>query len=84
MEKRLYYPFVKILGSHEFQMQNGHVKGNLEAVELTFSDIRMELKTRKKQRVLLDGSVNGVAKPGRMMAIMGPRYVAQVVDAGTV
>ena len=48
------------------------MKGNLEEVELTFSDIRMELKTRKKQRVLLDGSVNGVAKPGRMMAIMGP------------
>lgn len=49
----------------------------MDKVELIFSGLRMELNKgrKKKHRILLDGSINGVAKPGRMMAIMGPRYV---------
>lgn len=52
--------------------------GGLDTVDLGFSDIRMELETKKKnangdkKRVLLDGSIRGRAQPGRMMAIMGP------------
>ena len=47
-------------------------------MELGFSDIRMELKGKKKNgtagtKILLDGSIRGRARPGRMLAIMGPR-----------
>ena len=52
--------------------------GGLSSVELAFSDIRMELKVKDRNsgsgtRVLLDGSIEGCARPGRMLAIMGPR-----------
>jgi len=51
-------------------------RGGLSSVELGFSDIRMELKTKKRnggKKILLDGSIRGRARPGRMLAIMGPR-----------
>ena len=56
---------------------------DLETLELGFSDIRMELLTGKKsvsggKKVLLDGSVRGVARPGRMLAIMGPSGAGKV------
>mmetsp|Transcript_19787 Transcript_19787/g.32819 ORF Transcript_19787/g.32819 Transcript_19787/m.32819 type:complete len:673 (+) Transcript_19787:128-2146(+) len=44
-------------------------------VELAFDGIRLELQSKKKggePRLLLDGSVHGMAKPGRLLAIMGP------------
>ncbi len=50
--------------------------GGLSSVELGFSDIRMELKGKKSKggnKILLDGSIRGHARPGRMLAIMGPR-----------
>ena len=44
-----------------------------QSVEVGFQDVGMILK-RKNQadRVILDGSLCGAAKPGRMLAIMGP------------
>lgn len=44
-----------------------------QSTEVGFEDVGMTLQ-RKKQadRVILDGSLRGVAKPGRMLAIMGP------------
>lgn len=52
--------------------------GGLSSVELGFSDIRMEMKVKKRKgkpatKILLDGSIRGRARPGRMLAIMGPR-----------
>jgi len=43
--------------------------------EVGFEGVRLTLDRPAKkggQRVLLDGSIKGVAKPGRMLAIMGP------------
>jgi ABC-type multidrug transport system ATPase subunit len=43
--------------------------------EVGFEGIRLTLERSAKkggQRVILDGSIKGLAKPGRMMAIMGP------------
>lgn len=44
-----------------------------QSVEVGFEDLSMNLKQKKKgvaDRVILDGSIRGVAKPGRMLAIM--------------
>eukprot|EP00584_Thalassiosira_punctigera_P008055 CAMPEP_0172542170 /NCGR_PEP_ID=MMETSP1067-20121228/12831_1 /TAXON_ID=265564 ORGANISM="Thalassiosira punctigera, Strain Tpunct2005C2" /NCGR_SAMPLE_ID=MMETSP1067 /ASSEMBLY_ACC=CAM_ASM_000444 /LENGTH=731 /DNA_ID=CAMNT_0013328349 /DNA_START=37 /DNA_END=2232 /DNA_ORIENTATION=+ len=49
--------------------------GFFQSVEVGFEDVRMVLRQKKKRkadRVILDGSIRGVAKPGRMLAIMGP------------
>ncbi|KAL7544685.1 hypothetical protein ACHAWF_008054 [Thalassiosira exigua] len=49
--------------------------GFFQSVEIGFEDVGMTLKQKKKNsadRVILDGGIRGVAKPGRMMAIMGP------------
>jgi ABC-type hemin transport system ATPase subunit len=51
--------------------------GGLEQVDFGFAGIRMELQTKKDKsgngkRVLLDGSISGRVRPGRMLAIMGP------------
>lgn len=49
--------------------------GFFQSVEVGFEDVTMTLKQKKKgksDRVILDGSIRGVAKPGRMLAIMGP------------
>lgn len=56
----------------EIVVKNDHVMplGNLDTVDLGFSDIRLELNTKKGTKVLLDGSVTGRARPGRMLAIM--------------
>ena len=46
-----------------------------QSVEVGFEDIGMILKSKKKgrsDRIILDGSIRGVAKSGRMLAIMGP------------
>lgn len=53
--------------------------GFFQSVEIGFEDVTMVLKQKKKkgtegngERVILDGSIRGIAKPGRMLAIMGP------------
>lgn len=52
--------------------------GGLEQVDIGFRGIRLELDTGKKnsngdkKRLLLDGSLHGRARAGRMLAIMGP------------
>ena len=48
--------------------------GFFQSVEVGFEDVGMVLKQKrgKSDRVLLDGSLRGFAKPGRMLAIMGP------------
>lgn len=48
--------------------------GFFQSVEVGFDNLSMTLKQKKKgvaERVILDG-IRGVAKPGRMLAIMGP------------
>jgi len=54
----------------------GVSSGTMGFLDLGFSDIYMEITTKKKsqqvKRVLLDGSIKGRAQPGRMLAIMGP------------
>lgn len=54
--------------------------GFFKSVAVGFEDITMTLKQKKKkgdgngdtERLILDGSIRGVANPGRMLAIMGP------------
>ena len=54
-------------------------------MELAFEDIRMTVQGKKNAnngsgvRVLLDGSLRGRAKPGRMLAIMGPSVSTQLL-----
>lgn len=45
-----------------------------ESCEVGFEGIRILLKQKKKKsdRVILDGSLKGKARPGRMLAVMGP------------
>ena len=58
--------------------------GGLDKVDFAFTDIRMELDSGKKNgngdktRLLLDGNISGRAKPGRMLAIMGPSGAGKV------
>jgi len=58
----------------DFIVQNGgpHKMEGSDHVDLAFEDIQLTLTTKKKTRLLLDGSCRGRAKPGRMLAIMGP------------
>ena len=54
---------------HEDQIQT------MGKMDLGFSGFKMELKSKKKKkenRLILDGSIRGRARPGRMLAIMGP------------
>ena len=49
--------------------------GFFQSVEVGFENVGMVLKQTKKgsaDRVILDGSISGRARPGRMLAIMGP------------
>eukprot|EP00980_Cylindrotheca_fusiformis_P017644 scaffold5529_cov117-Cylindrotheca_fusiformis.AAC.21 len=52
--------------------------GGLEAVDLGFSGLYLDLKVKRNKKngedkkILLDGSIRGRAQPGRMLAIMGP------------
>jgi ABC-type multidrug transport system ATPase subunit len=48
--------------------------GFFKSVSVGFEDITMTLqqKKNKSERVILDGSIRGIAQPGRMLAIMGP------------
>ena len=70
----------------DFVVQDDHIKAKkgLESVDLGFSDIRMELHTGRSKKngngvkVLLDGSIRGRARPGRMLAIMGPSGAGKV------
>jgi ABC-type dipeptide/oligopeptide/nickel transport system ATPase subunit len=57
----------------EVIIQDGHIKA-MEKMDLGFNGIYMELAAKKKMksRVILDGSIRGRARPGRMLAIMGP------------
>jgi len=51
------------------------LKSLFQSVEVGFEGLSMNLQQKKKgvpDRVILDGSISGVAKPGRMLAIMGP------------
>ena len=72
----------------EIVVKNDHIQamGGLDQVDLAWQDIKMTLQTGKKnkntnnngEKLLLDGSLRGRARPGRMLAIMGPRYVTIV------
>lgn len=45
--------------------------GFLQSVEVGFEDLTMTLqqKKTKTERLILDGSIRGVAKPGRMVSV---------------
>ena len=58
----------------ELIVQDGQIKA-MEKMDLGFGGFFMELKAKKKNqdsRIILNGSIRGRAKPGRMLAIMGP------------
>ena len=61
------------MASVEVLIRDGHVQAH-ESVDLAFEGIRLELDQGRKKgtRLLLDGNIRGRAKPGRMLAIMGP------------
>jgi len=67
---------VAFIEADEVAIQDDHVKPlmGLEKVDLAFDGLEMILDTKRKgeKRRLLDGSIRGRAKPGRMLAIMGP------------
>lgn len=47
----------------------------MEKMDVAFRGFEMELKPKKKgqeSRLILNGSIRGRARPGRMLAIMGP------------
>lgn len=46
--------------------------GGMQEVDLAFESIAMTLTTKKGTKELLDGTIRGRARPGRMLAIMGP------------
>ncbi len=56
--------------------------GGFDAVDLSFSDIRMVIQGKRGDKVVLDGSIKGRARPGRMLAIMGPSGAGKDVDNG--
>lgn len=69
----------KYIVEDDVVIEDDHIgaMGGLSSVELGFSDIRMEMKVKKRKgkpatKILLDGSIRGRARPGRMLAIMGP------------
>lgn len=45
-----------------------------KSCEVGFEGIKLilEQKGKKPERIILDGSLKGIAKPGRMLAVMGP------------
>ena len=54
---------------------NEQLQTLFKSVEVGFEGLSMTLQQKKKgvsDRIILDGSISGVAKPGRMLAIMGP------------
>ena len=55
-------------------MKDDHVvpSGGLDKVDLSFEGVKMTLDTKKGTREILDGSIRGRARPGRMLAVMGP------------
>lgn len=59
------------------QFKESHIEeklldGQSESMDVGFSDIRLELNKKKSKKVILDGSIQGRAQPGRLLAIMGP------------
>ena len=69
--------------------QNGHVTTSSlsDKIDLAFSGVQLEMTTKPKKkkkdsdhknRLLLDGSIHGQAKPGRMLAVMGPSGAGKV------
>ena len=57
-------------------------KKGLETIDIAFEGIKLEMATKKKKdgktRLLLDGNIHGRAKPGRMLAVMGPSGAGKV------
>ena len=57
----------------EVVMEEEEQSDLLESCEVGFEGIKLTLQQKKKpERHILDGSLKGKAKPGRMLAIMGP------------
>ena len=65
------------------QQQQQQQEEGLQKIDLAFSGVQLEMNTKKKKdadqkRLLLDGSIHGQAKPGRMLAVMGPSGAGKV------
>ena len=63
-----------LLSEEKLIIKDDYIK-HMEKMDLGFSGFQMELKAKKKNqssRLILDGSIRGRARPGRMLAIMGP------------
>lgn len=54
--------------------EDAHMDAALGKVDIGFEGFQLTLaqKKGKADRVILDGSLKGVAKSGRMLAVMGP------------
>ena len=63
------------------KVEDGQIQ-SMEDMDLGFSGIFMEFQAKKKKqksRIILDGSIHGRARPGKMMAIMGPSGGAYII-----
>ena len=60
--------------TEELVIEEDEPSAILESCEVGFDGIKMTLKQKgdKPDRLILDGSLKGKAKPGRMLAVMGP------------
>jgi len=70
----LHFLFKSPLLGDKTPVENDSVK-IMEKMDLGFSGFQMELKAKNKNhksRLILDGSIRGMARSGRMLAIMGP------------
>jgi hypothetical protein len=55
-------------------VKDGHLEAmaGISKMDIGFEGIKLTLKDEKGERVILDGSIRGRARPGRMLAILGP------------
>ncbi len=72
-----FFPFLSFFRSRlqkEELLIEEHETDFLQSCEVGFEGIKLILKQKKNKpdRVILDGSLKGKARPGRMLAVMGP------------
>lgn len=70
--KKIFSPF--LVSEDELVIKDDHVvpSGGLDKVDLSFEGLKLTLETKKGVKEILNGSVRGRARPGRMLAVMGP------------
>lgn len=61
-------------------VKDDHLEPILDQVDLAFEGIQMILDTKQGEKQILDGSIRGRVRPGRMLAIMGPSGAGYVLS----